>query len=264
MDHPQPYALFLVTGLFPWIWASSSLLEGTVALSTNAGLIKKAKFPLEILPVVTVFSNLAHFLLALPILLGALIYGRLQGAPVLGWVSLWLPAVVLLQLVATSGLTLGLSALNAHFKDIRDLLANLLQLLFFLAPILYSLEQFSQRPLLSQLIRANPFAPFAIAYQKLLFWAQLPDWTVWTQMAGVALVAWGSRRLAVRALERHDRGGGLSAEPAAIVVDRVGQAVSSGRCPAFSCARSRALCCRETSFRGSTTTPPSRRCATSR
>ena len=67
MEGADPYALFLMTGLFPWIWASTSLLEGTVSLSANAGLIRKAVFPAEVLPTVSVVSNLVHFLFALPI-----------------------------------------------------------------------------------------------------------------------------------------------------------------------------------------------------
>ena len=70
MEGADPYALFLMTGLFPWVWASTSLLEGTVSLTANAGLIRKAVFPAEVLPVVNVLANLVHFLFALPILAG--------------------------------------------------------------------------------------------------------------------------------------------------------------------------------------------------
>ncbi len=90
----SPYALFLVTGLFPWIWVSSSLLEGTVALVQNAGLLRKAVFPAALLPLVAVGSHLVHFLLALPILGAALIGGRLLGHPVGGWPAILLPIIV--------------------------------------------------------------------------------------------------------------------------------------------------------------------------
>jgi len=48
----EPYALFLITGLFPWIWLSASLVEGALSLSANAGLIRKAVFPAALLPMV--------------------------------------------------------------------------------------------------------------------------------------------------------------------------------------------------------------------
>src|ERR1043166_1907256 len=60
----DPYALFVVCGLFPWIWLSTSTLEGSMSLIANSGLIRKAVFPAELLPMVTVLSNLVHLLFA--------------------------------------------------------------------------------------------------------------------------------------------------------------------------------------------------------
>lgn len=186
----DPYALFLITGLFPWVWVSTSLIEGTVSLSANAGLIRKAIFPVELLPMVPVFANLIHFLLALPIITGALIVGRVMGYDVGGPAALLLPAVLLIQLPLVLGLALGLSALNVHFKDVRDLLVNLLQLLFFMTPILYPLDWVGF-PVLANLIRwGNPFTPFTLAYQDLLFRGSLPEPTLWLHMLACSAISW--------------------------------------------------------------------------
>ena len=186
----SPYALFLVTGLFPWIWVSSSLLEGTVSLVQNAGLLRKAVFPAALLPLVAVGSHLVHFLLALPILGTALIGGRLLGHPVGGWPAVLLPAIVALEIPLVAGLALGLATLQAHFKDVRDILGNLLTLLFFLTPIIYPLEAVSYKPLW-WLVRLNPFTPFTLAYQQALFGGIWPSLNLWLQMVAVALVGWG-------------------------------------------------------------------------
>jgi ABC-type polysaccharide/polyol phosphate export permease len=159
------------------------------SFATHAGLIRKAAFPAELLPLVAVLANGAHFLLALPILAGALAFGRLQGFAVGGASILLLPVVILAQLVFLSGLVLALSALYVHFKDLKDLVANLLSLLFFLTPILYSIEAIPIRAL-AVVIRANPFTPFALAYQSLLFHGRVPELAIWLQMSAVALVAW--------------------------------------------------------------------------
>ena len=66
---PWLYALFLFCGVLPWTWFSSTLLESANVLMINGNLIKKILFPAEILPVVTVTSNLINFLFGLPILL---------------------------------------------------------------------------------------------------------------------------------------------------------------------------------------------------
>ncbi|HKV13186.1 MAG TPA: ABC transporter permease [Thermoanaerobaculia bacterium] len=186
----DPYALFIVTGLFPWIWTSVSILEGSMSLLANSGLIRKAVFPAELLPMVAVLSNLVHFLFALPIVAVAIVAGRLLHYPVGGPGALFLPAVILLHLLMISGIALGAAALTVHFKDVRDLLANLLTLLFFLTPVLYPLDSIRHLPLVWWVVRLNPFTPFLLAYQQTLFYGTFPDPILWIQMALVALAFW--------------------------------------------------------------------------
>lgn len=185
----EPYAIFLVTGLFPWIWLSSSLLEGSSAFQANGALLRKAAFPAAVLPMVPVFANLAHFLLALPVVAGAFAVARAVGYDVGSWPALLVPFVVLLQIPFVAGLALGLGALNVHFKDVRDILTNSLTLLFFLTPVLYPLETIPH-PALWWVVRLNPFTPFTLAYQQLLFFEVVPDATLWLQMIVVGALAW--------------------------------------------------------------------------
>jgi ABC-type polysaccharide/polyol phosphate export permease len=187
-----PYALFVVSGLFPWVWLSTSTLEGSMSLIANSGLIRKAVFPAEILPLVVVLSNLVHLLLALPVILAALVANWLLGGLGGGLVPvLFLPLVILLQLPMIAGFAVGASALTVHFKDVRDLLANLFTLLFFLTPILYHLDFFGEGlSLMRWIVRLNPFTPFTLAYQDVLFFGRIPSPLLWTQMALVSLLFW--------------------------------------------------------------------------
>lgn len=186
----QPYALFLMIGLFPWIWASTSVLEGTVSLTTNASLIRKAVFPVELLPIVPVLANLTHFVFAVPVIAAALLVGRGLGHEVGGWPAILLPLVVLIQLPLISGFVLALAALNVHFKDVRDIVINLTQLLFFMTPILYPIEWVSF-PVLSVVIRwLNPFTPFTLAYQEVLFRGGVPEATIWLHMLAWTAIVW--------------------------------------------------------------------------
>ncbi len=188
-----PYALFVVSGLFPWVWLSTSTLEGSMSLIANSGLIRKAVFPAEILPLVVVLSNLVHLLLALPVVLAALAANWLLHGVGGGTFSvLFLPLVLLLQLPMIAGLALGAAALTVHFKDVRDLLVNLFTLLFFLTPILYHLDFFGEGlSLMRWVVRLNPFTPFTLAYQDVLFFGQVPPPLLWVQMALVSLLFWG-------------------------------------------------------------------------
>ena len=130
----QPYALFMFCGILPWTWFSSSLSEAANSLIAGGNLIKKVLFPAEVLPIVSVLANMVHFFLGLPILIAFLLVYRHCPRPES---LLWFPVAVLVQLVFTSALALILSALAVHFRDIKDILSNLLTLWFFATPIIY-------------------------------------------------------------------------------------------------------------------------------
>lgn len=160
----EPFALFMFCGILPWAWFSSSLLEASNVLIAGGNLIRKVLFPAEILPIVTVFAGLAHFFLGLPILIASLLYYRI---PVVPGDLVWFPVIVAIQLVLMLGLALLVSAVTVHFRDVRDLLSNLLTLWFFATPIIYDL---SQAPLeVRRLLNLNPFTHLAVAYQEVFF-----------------------------------------------------------------------------------------------
>ncbi len=190
-DNIPSYGLFLASGIFAWLWLSTSWLEGANALLANAGLIRKATFPCELLPMVAVLANLVHFAFALPVIVGAVGITALRGYEVGGWTFVLAPAVALVQLPMVAGLALGSAALNAHFKDVRDILTNLLQLLFFMTPILYRLDNLDEHPWLRWIVAHNPITCFVLAYQETLFYGRVPAAGLWLEMAVVSLVVWG-------------------------------------------------------------------------
>jgi len=161
----EPYALFMFCGILPWTWFSSSLPESSSTLLSGGNLIKKVLFPAEVLPIVTVLANLAHFFLGLPILVAFLVYYRRPLDPV---ELLWFPVIVLVQLVLTVGLALLLSALTVHFRDLKDLLGNLLTLWFFATPIIYPISQAPEY--MRWAMNLNPMTHLAISYQEVLFY----------------------------------------------------------------------------------------------
>ena len=162
----QPYALFLFCGILPWTWFSSSILESANVLIAGGNLIKKVLFPAEVLPIVTVLANLVHFLFGLPILVFFLVY--YQHTPDLAGLF-WFPVVLLVQLVLTLGIALVVSALTVHFRDIKDILSNLVTFWFFATPIIYPMSAMPS-PLARSLLNLNPFTHLAISYQEILFY----------------------------------------------------------------------------------------------
>ena len=166
----QPYTLFMFCGILPWTWFSSSLLEASGSLISGGNLIKKVLFPAEVLPIVSVLANMVNFFLGLPILIVFLVLYQHLPAPVN---LLWFPVVVLVQLIFTLALALTVSALSVHFRDVRDILSNLLTLWFFATPIIYPWFQPNVQRF-RWLFNINPFTHLAVSYQEVLFFVNGP------------------------------------------------------------------------------------------
>ena len=179
----DPYALFLFCGLLPWTWFAAALMESAGSLISGGNLIKKVLFPAEVLPIVTVTANMVHFFLALPILIVFLVYYQ---APLSMGELAWFPVVVAVQFVFTLSCALILSALTVHFRDIKDILSNLLTLWFFATPIIY--PYMSAPKIALQYLDYNPMAHIAISYQEILFFPGPFGHWKWLVALGVASV----------------------------------------------------------------------------
>ena len=145
---------------------AASLNESSGVLISGGNLIKKVLFPAEVLPIVNVLANMVHFFLGLPILAIFLAYYR---APLSITELTWFPVIVLVQLILTLGFALLLSALSVHFRDIRDIVSNLLTLWFFATPIIYPMHR-APGTISKAVLNANPFSHFAVSYQEILFY----------------------------------------------------------------------------------------------
>ena len=166
MEH---YSGFVFVGLLPWIWFSSSLSEGTMAITSGGSLITKVLFPGQLLPLVKVGANLLNYILSLPILLAFLAVMGIVPGPTL----IWLPLVLIIHMMFMAGLALGLATLNVFLRDIQHILSNLLTLWFFLTPVLYPLSQVP--PGFRRWVLINPAAMITLSYQNIFFYRKNPD-----------------------------------------------------------------------------------------
>lgn len=170
----QPYPLFLFSGILPWTFFSAAILESTSSISANAGLIKKVMFPAEALPLVVVLSHLVHFLLAIPILLAAIGAYAMVGLFEFNATILLVPVLMLLQTMFVAGIAMTVSSASVLFRDLRDIVANLMQLGFFVTPIIYLIDNIQSRALRA-ILRVNPMTPFVVAYQDIFFFGRFPN-----------------------------------------------------------------------------------------
>ena len=170
----QPFPLFLFSGILPWTFFSAAVLESTNSISSNAGLIKKVMFPAEALPIVVVLSHLVHFALAVPILLAAIGIFAALGKFTVSATILFAPLLMLLQTLFIAGVAMTVSSASVLFRDLRDIITNLMNLGFFVTPIIYTIDRVEIRSLRA-LLRVNPMTPFVVAYQDVFFFGRAPS-----------------------------------------------------------------------------------------
>ena len=107
-DSTRQYAIFVLVGLIPWNFFTGSMISGTTAVTGNSSLIKKVYFPRALLPSSALISNLVNFALAFVVLV-VFLYAFGLGLTIH---ALWVPAILITQLIFTLGLVLLLGALN--------------------------------------------------------------------------------------------------------------------------------------------------------
>jgi ABC-type polysaccharide/polyol phosphate export permease len=138
-------------------------------LMINGNLIKKILFPGRGPADRLGHLELHHFLFGLPILL---IFLVVLGKPLTAY-ALLAPVVMLIQYVFTLGFSLLLAALTVHFRDIKDILSNLLTFWFFSTPIVYSLGMLGESSTLRRILDLNPMTHIIGGYHDCLFFGQL-------------------------------------------------------------------------------------------
>ena len=157
------YSVFMLTGLLPWIWITSSISEGATSITSSGHLVTKAMFPAQVLPLVVVLGSLVHFLLSILVLIVfSLCLGKAFTLS-----SIFLPIIVFFQFIFLYGISLVVSALNVRFRDIQHIIPNIFSLLFFLCPIVYTVNSVPER--FRWTLTVNPFAFFIGIYHKVIF-----------------------------------------------------------------------------------------------
>lgn len=194
------YPLFLLSGLFSWQWIVSSLGNAPAIFLANSAIIRKTAFPRGVLPFSQVLMEGVHFLCALPVLAGFLMwYGH---RPAACW--LWaVPALFLLQLFLLTGIACLLASLTPFLRDLERFVQLGIMMLMYATPVIWSQEMLPTR--WQWLLSLNPMAPLVVSWRDLLLHNQvaLPLFPLMIQTALLSLfIGWQVlRRLAPRLAE---------------------------------------------------------------
>jgi len=148
-----PYPLFLYSGLLFWTYFSQTTNQVGESLLTSQNIIKKIYFPRLIAPVSVAITGLIDFFFSFLIYIGLMAYYGV--VPGLSGVLLFLP-MVLMSFLAVLGVGSFMTALNVRYRDVRQALPFLIQLMLFLTPVIYSVDFIPQN--LQWILFLNPMA----------------------------------------------------------------------------------------------------------
>jgi lipopolysaccharide transport system permease protein len=188
------FPAFLFAGLLPWMAFSEGLQRGTVAIVENAHLVKKLRFPSELLVLSVSLSALVHASIAF-LLFFALRVG--VGGVAWGGLPLFLLGLAL-QLAVTYGSALLMAAAYVFMRDIVHGLGLVLAALFYLTPIVYPAALVPER--FDWAVAANPLSTLVAIYRTFLLGSRPPSGVATAALAAVAVAVLAAGWLAFRRL----------------------------------------------------------------
>ena len=163
------FMYFLLCGLLPWKWFSSSLGNGSLSIVANAGLINQIYLPKYVLPMVTVTVTSMKFLIVLPILLLFLVASGFT--PSIHWTALLI--IVASQFMLVAALASLLAAIVPFIPDLRFVIENGMLLLMFLSGVFFDMARVDEG--LRAILYLNPLAVLLKDYREVLMHNQWPS-----------------------------------------------------------------------------------------
>jgi homopolymeric O-antigen transport system permease protein len=184
-----PFIAFFLSAFVPWGLFSQSISAGMRSILGAMGLINQIYFPREIIVLSALGEALvdAFFMFAAMLVIDAIVGVLPNGMFVV------LPVLLLIQVAFMLGLMFIVSWLSVIVRDIPQLISVLLQILFYLSPIIYPVSIIPHR--FQFLVNLNPIALLVQAYRDVIVYNRQPDWfsLVYPAALGVTLLIFGYR-----------------------------------------------------------------------
>jgi len=160
---PQ-FPVLLFIALISWRWFTSSLTRSVTSVTSKVGLIQSVRFPLAILPLSGIIIGFFDWLFGFVILVPMLFLFEASFTVNV----LWLPVLLLIQIIGTVGACLIFAVVGTYLSDLGNILQFLIRLGFYLSPILYSVEERVPESLTTLYLLVNPFAGLLESYKNVM------------------------------------------------------------------------------------------------
>ena len=170
---PDPnYSVKFLCGLLPWTFFSSALPTSCSSVLRARELVKRVRLPRQVLPFSVVMSCGFHYVMSVVVLLVLLVLIPVRFGPVF----LFLPVLMVMELVMVAGLSLVLSILHSFYTDVEYIITNLIMALYFLTPVIWHVDPpWIRDPHKQYLIMFNPMAVFCEGFRSIILKQQLPQ-----------------------------------------------------------------------------------------
>jgi len=177
IDNRYAYVIYLMAGMIAWSLFAEVVTRSLTMFVDSGNLMKKMAFPRVCLPIIIGGSSLVNNLLLLVTAIG--VFLLIGHPPTLA--MLWLPLLIGINLAFGLGIGLILGVLNVFVRDVAQVMTVVLQLLFWLTPIVYMPSIIPDR--LRAVLEFNPMMHMAVAFQDVLLYGRAPG------MAGMLVIA---------------------------------------------------------------------------
>jgi lipopolysaccharide transport system permease protein len=164
------FALYFIAGMLPWLAFSEPVGRAASVILEHRNFVKKLVFPLDTLPVNHVLAGLVTELFGAGVFIAALLIIR-HSVPA---AVLWLPVLLVPQLLFTLGLCWFLAALGVYMRDLGQIMALVLTIWFFITPICYQ-ESTNLSPAVLAVMRQNPLYTLVRGYRAVFLEGHAPE-----------------------------------------------------------------------------------------
>ncbi|MBR4495494.1 MAG: ABC transporter permease [Clostridiales bacterium] len=179
----EKFYLYLFVGLIPWLFFSAAITGGSTCIIAQKDLIKKIRFPREIIPISYVTSQFVNMLLSFIVVI---IVSVVSGVKLTVGGILCLPVIMLVEYMMALGIALISSSLTVYFRDLEHILAIVAMAWLYATPICYPETMVPEKYL--SLYRLNPVTPVVNAYRDVLYYGKTPDLTTLLLATGIGLI----------------------------------------------------------------------------
>lgn len=178
------FYVYLTVAMIPWVFFSSSVQGGSMAVVNQQDLVKKIYFPREVLPISYVTSCFVNMLFCFVIVFLTIFASGIGFNPV---ALLFLPIVMIVEYILALGFAMIASACTVYLRDLEHIIGVLMMAWIYLTPIMYSIDIVPEK--LLPIFKLNPMTPIVLAYREILYYKQIPQLSNLLESLIVGIVA---------------------------------------------------------------------------